>query len=785
MRSRSCRAASALVAVALVGPQARSDDTPAAPTPTTPAPLAADGTYKLPTQAEIAAWFAVVKPALGSVYTLDQFGPVDTAAKAQATFEAAERHILSAGGGILMIPIDADWNWKPRSTGQREFRTPPPPASSKGWREGTGITVVDARGSKPAVHPSPITGLSFKRILDLPEGDSLPHWNYNPAVSIDNVIARGSTSYHDWVQHDVPAGKDAKIYVATIRGLFPGMFITANGWSVVERLAIKSLGYDREKRLWYVVCDTDKDIKKGTILSNKSHVNILKLDTNSHNENQTFDLCLWRHNYSQGDNYLFDARFKYMGDIHSTAGDENGVILGAFVEGMVNGFKGVVKAWDAATGELVFKDAGATDKTLGSGRPIINVNPEKCITAGAVWIVKPGAWTDDSSQEPNNAVFQGKAYPTTVGPNSLGINSLKVGGLIRLTKDAPVTEECVGRYFAVNQEDEFPKGSKTRRWYLIHEVTLNPDGTKDITIVRHWWGAKAAGSPTLYNPDNYSHDGHERPLRYIIAPGANAYDVSDGVPGVGTKALLRLVPTPFAGTAFDFAPGDPIEQAIGPDPFHPQTLRSWTWDQVPSMFPAAYFDIRNLGEVQRHAVLTAGGGSGSLATDIEKRWSHTTVYDRVLDVKATTNNAVIFGADVADAAISFRQPNGRPQPIKWSYAIAGKSKQASLTVSPADGTLRLDAPAVATPGGLAEVAGLSGSTVKARNFRGLNVPVKQGAKEVSVRFPTPEADADYAVFVESSFLSQRAITSRTPEGFTVQFETAPSADGRIDWVLVR
>jgi hypothetical protein len=56
---------------------------------------------------------------------------------------------------------------------------------------------------------------------------------------------------------------------------------------------------------------------------------------------------------------------------------------------------------------------------------------------------------------------------------------------------------------------------------------------------------------------------------------------------------------------------------------------------------------------------------------------------------------------------------------------------------------------------------------------------------VTVTFATPEADAEYAVFVETSFLSQRAITARTPEGFTVQFETAPSADGRIDWVLVR
>ena len=80
---------------------------------------------------------------------------------------------------------------------------------------------------------------------------------------------------------------------------------------------------------------------------------------------------------------------------------------------------------------------------------------------------------------------------------------------------------------------------------------LNPDGTKDIKIIRHWWGAKAAGAPTLYKPESYTYDGHDKPLAYIIAPGVNVYDVSDGVesPQVnvrGSKKILRLAPVPFA-----------------------------------------------------------------------------------------------------------------------------------------------------------------------------------------------------------------------------------------------
>ena len=129
--------------------------------------------------------------------------------------------------------------------------------------------------------------------------------------------------------------------------------------------------------------------------------------------------------------------------------------------------------------------------------------------------------------------------------------------------DAPITDDVVGRYFAVDEPSEYIPRTTARRWYLIDSVTKNADGTKDIRIIRHWWGAKAMNSPRLYNLENSSYDGHIKPLKYIIAPGANVYDVSDAVDS--PKRTLRLAPTPFTGTAVDFAAGDPIEQAVGPD----------------------------------------------------------------------------------------------------------------------------------------------------------------------------------------------------------------------------
>lgn len=747
-------------------------------------PVAADGTYATPSTKEILAWQSLIQPVgAGGAYSLDQFGKVDTMQNAQAAYEAAQQHIVASGGGVLMIPIQTDWGWKPKTPVQRELRTPMPPASTKGWREGVGMSVVDLRGSKPTIYPAMINGLTIKRTLDLTPGDSLPHWGYYSLLDIQNTVAYGSTSYHDWVQEDAEAGPDAKIYVATIRGLFPGMFITANAWSTAPRLYIKSLGYDKQKQKWYVVADLDAPVKKGTILSNKNHTNIVKMETKSHNENQTFDLCLWRHNYSQGDNYLIDARFKYTGDIHSTAGDENGVIFAGFVEGHTTAFGGKVEKWDPATGELKFSN-GKNNDTLGSGRPIININPKKSITGGNVWIVKPSQWTEDSSTDADNPTFKGKTYPTVVAPNSIGVRSLRVGGLIRLSADSPATADCVGRYFAVDQDDEYPKGTKVRRWYLIDNVTVNADGTKDIRIVRHWWGAKSAGSPTLYNPDNYSYDGHEKPLKYIIAPGANAYDVSDGLPG-SNKSTLRLAPAPFNGSEVDFAAGDPVEQAIGPDPFHPQTMRTWTWDVVPSMFPSFYFDVGNNGDVQRFGGMRFRGGSGDLKKDIETRWTHTTTFDRFLEFQATSQNAVVFNGDVAGAAILFNQPHDRAQPITWMFGDANAKKKASMTVSPADGTLNYDGGGAAIPGGLSQVGGLSGGESKANNLRGIKVPVKAGDKQIVVKFPKAEADGEYAVFLELSWLTNRAVTEQTAEGFTVSFETAPPADAKLHWMIVR
>ena len=134
---------------------------------------------------------------LGPVYSLDQFGPCGTAAIADQTFQKASAEILAAGGGVVVIPTTAAAGWTPQNTTQHEWRKPAPPDPAKSWGPGPGITVVDARGGTVKITPPQATGLEINRVLDLPDGESLPFWGYYPILSIKNTILHGSTSYRD------------------------------------------------------------------------------------------------------------------------------------------------------------------------------------------------------------------------------------------------------------------------------------------------------------------------------------------------------------------------------------------------------------------------------------------------------------------------------------------------------------------------------------------------------------------------------------------------------------
>lgn len=714
---------------------------------------------------------------------------------------------LRKKGGVLEIPA-ADWpaiQNKPLPL-QGMTRTPEPPAETKRWADQPGVVVLSHNGKSVVVQVPPVTGIRIERPLRLADGDSLPHWGTHPAITIDSEIVYGSSSYLDWLQVPVTKGKDQRFYLPTIRGIHPGQFLNLHGGpgygGGVTRGLVKSLGYDAEKQLSYFVADTDLDHVAGAILHNKSNTSIVHMLQTSHNDNQTYDVKVVRNQYAHGDTYIYYCDFNYMSNVHSAAGDENGNCYAAFIRSKEDNFRSTVESVDWKAAQLVFDKSANNVNTLGDSRPLINLNPKKHVTDGKVIIV--GGRTDYDLPDNKASFFEGKDYTTSLVKNAI-TNSMerKFGGLIRGDKECAWTKDVVGRYFALSDAGEkTPKGSL--RWYLITKFTKNADGTKEIEIQRFWWGAKSAGSPTLYKTDNYTWDGHVRPLGYVIAPGAYVNDVSRAIPGGdrGGQRTLGLAPHSGVGTAFDFEKGDAVEQAIGPDPFKPEAFRVWTWEDVPGQYPAAIIDAANHGATSRYSVVTVAGGPANL-DDLAKRHEPKPAWDNVLVVNTAATVGLNFKADFAKAAILFNQPF-HEQAIQWHYGMKSEPEEdkgktgitkaittpslvarvASLAVNRESGEFKFEGGGLRAGGAVSGVAGLSGDAKPAKNLRGKNVAAAHGTT-MRVTFPVPEADADYAVFVEQSWLGNRAVSEKTAEGFTVTFDKPAPDKATLDWMLVR
>ncbi len=625
----------------------------------------------------------------GPTRALTEFGPITTAEKAQKAYAAALDE-MKKSGGVLVVPGSA-WKLIKDLPLQGLTRTPAGPSETKQWKTENGVTVVVTGDQFASVQVPPLTGLHLDRHLRLREGDSLPHWGTHPMLTLDNQVTYGSTSYLDWIQAPVTKGLDRRFYVATIRGLRPSMFVNIHGGpgygGGVTRACIKSLGFDADKNMPFIVADTSIDHKVGAILHNKSNTGLIHMLQTSNSDNQTYDVKVIRNQYSHGDAYVYYCDFNYMSNVHSAAGDENGNCYAAFIRSKDDNFQSTVESVDWEKNELKFAAANRNIQTLGDSRPVINLNPKKAITAGKVLIVPAECYWEPT--DTGKCQFEGKTYPSRLIQNPVtGNRELKMGGLIRGDKDCPWTSEVVGRFFAVSTpEEKTPRG--VLRWYLITSLRESKDGTKEIEIQRFWWGAKNAGSPTLYSPDSYSLDGRLHPLDYIIAPGTYVNDVSHAIPGGdrGGQRILGLAPYRDQGSPFDFAKGDAIEQAIGPDPFKPQAFRVWMWEDVPGVFPAAVFDLANNGASSRFSAMTIAGG-GATMEDVEKRRQKKPAWDNAIVFNAAIGVGLNCKADFADAAILFHQPT-REQPIKWRYdkQEGQPLKEAALTVSRTTGEL--------------------------------------------------------------------------------------------------
>ena len=719
-------------------------------------------------------------------HRLEDFGPITSPGEAQATWKSAVEKLRETGG-MLVVPPALWAQLKPLSL-QGLDRTPAAPNETKIWRTGGGVTVVSADREQVVISVPPLTGIQIERNFTLDQGDSAPHWGTHPMIRLDSKLIYGSVSYLDWLQKDVEKGTDKRFYVPTIRGLHVGQFLNIHGFGGygggVTRACVKAVGYDPQQKMSYIVADTSIDHQAGAIVHNKSNSGLIHMTQTSNADNQTYDVKVIRNQYAHGDTYIYYCDFNYMSNVHSAAGDENGNCYSAFIRSMDNNFQGTIESVDWANSQVTF-NSGVNVETLGDSRPLINRNPSKAITAGKVRIVPAECYWD--TIDTGKCVFEGKTWPTRlVKDPASGVPGLKMGGLIRGDRDCPWNEDIVGRFFAVDESSErTPKGNL--RWYMITAFKQNADGAKEIEIQRFWWGAKSACSPSLYRYDNYTVDGRDKPLSYIIAPGAYVNDVSMALADSprGQQRKLGLAAYPHQNTPSDFAPGDKVEQAIGADPFKPQVFRTWMWEDVPGPWPSTVFDLANYGAVSRYSAMTIAGGPATL-DQIEQRHEPKPAWENILVMNSAAGVGLNLKGDFSEAAMLLHQPS-KEQPIKWHYGHAeGKTpRAATLTVDRSSGEFRLEGNGLRAGGPVSEVTGLSGDKTPARNLRGKNLSVTAQATKFEVAFPQAEADGDYAVFIEQSWLTNRAIVKKTAEGFTVEFATPAPADARLDWMIVR
>ncbi len=681
------------------------------------------------------------KPTTG-IYPLDQFGPIDTPQATQATFDKAAKAISAAGGGIIIVPRQTAPDWHSHTAPQPMLRVPDPPAPAAKWGTHPGVSVYDLR-TPDVFYTAQTSGIKITRDFMLPMGQTLPPNIDAPIASIHQDILRGTSSYGERSLSDATAGTDKTLTLPTINGLFPGLVLAFGPKDARGTFTVKYTDFDKTSKSWTATGDLSKPVAKGDLLEHVTLTGALNLQTLSHNENQTFDLMIWHETYAAASRNLVKTSFKYQGDNIPSPGGRGTVLMGAYTQELLHPFEGQVESFDAQTGALVYKKEATATDTIGSGRPIINMNPAKQIRSKA------------------------NVYPNW--------------GPIELTENVPVDGSMHGWFVAIDDPAEHIPGTNALRWYPISYVNKTPDGKPSLGVLRYWWGAHAGRGIGELFTNLWSSKEAVKEINVIIAPGALVYDASEAVQRpehhmVHPQRMMKLVPSPFAGSPADFAPGDPITQAIGPDPWHPAIFRSWIWDSLPSIGHNPILDIQNIGPIPRGSVMHVHGSS---------------TYNTYMQFQGGGPVGIRFQQDVPGGALVMNAPpENSKSPLSNGilFTYPGEDKKPTVTglgISPSGRLQFWGRESKGTSLANQSLSGATGINSESGNLRGLALPVTEGKTSHQVKFNTPETTDEYALIIRPTWITNYAVQAKNPQGFTVIFDKPAPKDAAIDWLLVR
>jgi len=740
---------------------------------------------------------------------LSDCGSVDDKTVAQKTMDICAGELIEKGGGVIVITDKTNKDFVPVNHYQK-------------GRDKNSVFLLDVRKGGLTLYPPQVgfdsrgvwSGFTIKRTLNM-LGESLGHWTTTSPLHIENNVVSGSSSVGRRILFDVKAGKDVRVFPANMDGFWIGMVINLSGKNGYDgQFKVKDIGWDQDKKLGYFTADLKHDHKAGDGLMNKHQVPMAVLSNYYNADNQSFNFDVRNHQYGVGDSLGISMLHLYQSNIFSGGGDEGSACYNAEVIHDLDPFRAKVESYNSKTGELVYAPGNTNTSKLSMSRPLVNLNPKKWITDGHVKIVRPddfsgwledgkGGYTDWTGKKTMIAknIYKGKGYPSII---KNGINVL--GGLIEGSKDAPWDESVVGRYFSVNEESErykpgelgfygywpAPKKDLVRRWYRITKFEKRDDGTKRIRILRVRWTSTNSGSPTLFREDNYTRDGHERPLKYIIAPGGLVYDISRGWVdtrkngGRTVKAdsrILKISPNSDTGTPMDFEPEDTVFQAVGPDPWMPKAMRVRVFDEFPSSMESPVILLSNQGSVARSDGVLLGGHQ-RYTDQLDKRKDRRPLFENGLRTAGLVGTAVRIQGHVTEAAMVMEQVGENKQPIKWLHK--GKTGSTSIVADPKTGDLKVDGGALnLDKSALVKAKGISATDKPARNLRGINVHVNKGETVFKVKFDIFEVDNKYAINVLPTWFTQVRIIKKSTVGFTVAFSESAPRRASVDWMMMR
>lgn len=719
-------------------------------------------------------------------HSLATFGPYDTLDKARTTLAQAVKAIVAQGGGVLCLPRDAPAEFYPRNLSQQAHDKP-------------AVTIIDYRHGieriyAPAVGAtnSDVTAVAG-RIIERDLTVDLPWQNVFSTQDIASRYLGGASSYFVAITEKVDKGKDRNIYVPTLRGAFVGQTLVIDPGADQEWIVVKSLGRDATGS--FLVAELTKDHPQGVYLYNKNFVNGLTITDISNCDNQSASLAVDRRTYGTGDSFLFSGTLTYQGNIMSGLGDEGAVGVAANLEHDINGFSGEVESWTLKSPameyvrELVYKTNAVAPQKLGTSRPIINMNPAKAITSGRVNVIAPGYdYKREASPSPSAEI----STSFIIGDAAVGWDQSVVGRFIAI--DVPT------EYYEKNEAAAIEKATeRVYRWWHITGLEKRKDGLWNLFVERTFFDTSLGAGPTLLRFDNYTIDDAtymKNKLAYLIAPGAWVSDARDAVAGntpgnigaaqAGDERRLKLAPSSSEGTRFDFDAGDKITNPPGPDVWMPTGFRARHFHNFPAALPGASFLSENFGKVQVGYGLFIAGQPGTLADVAAAMKDKATSYECGVCVSASSDVAFSLRGPVRKGAIDFWQPQGNIHALRWF--VKDGAGASTLYADPVTGNFMLAGGDIDLQlnGGTINQIGLSATSIPAQNLSGVGVDVASGAISITVTLPREEPDADYAVLVECSWLTLKAITNKTAKQFTVEFSAAPGvAGGKLDWFLVR